>query len=52
MQASNIFVSRTPTHIRYLYRHGKQIPAILIGAFVNIINCKNSGEDVTLEGYI
>ena len=34
------------TYNRYLCSHGKEIPVILLGAFVNITDCENSGEDV------
>ena len=40
------------THIRYLGRHGKEIPFLLFGVCVNIIYCENSGEDVTSGNYI
>ena len=43
----NILIIQQYTHIRYLCRHGKEIPLILFGAFVNIIYCENNGEDVT-----
>ena len=40
------------THIRYLGRHGEEIPVLLFGVCVNIIHCENSGEDLTSESYI